>query len=386
MKNIFNIPVGQDGQKLYKINMQRISIAALFLSIFIPVILLINIVFLNQTLIRPEYNRYLCSVLAVSVMLLVVEYICGRIKGSRKYYKYIYRTYLSLVGLFMMLLAISFFEKEHSLFYWFLAFSFFAVVPILELKELIVAEIISTCFIGYLLVANFDETAVASQILLFNILRILGTLWKYNYTVKKYRLACYKGVERERIEKDTLTGLANKTGLSRKMDIAWHICTKNRLSCGMMIIELEAMEYVCEKYGYETEEECLREVAMNIKSIVRLRTDVIARIGKYKYAVFFQDIDKEDSMYIAKELRRVIRVTNIECENGTISNIKANIGIACTRNTKNISPKQLQKNAEVSLKLAERSEEGNIAIGNRILLAGNRTVKSKDRMAKLLTQ
>ena len=283
-----------------------------------------------------------------------------------------------------MFFAISFFEKEHSLFYWFLAFSFFAIVPILELKELICAEIISAGFIIYLLVLNFDETAVASQILLFNILRILGTFWKYNYTVKKYRLACYRGVESVRIEKDALTGLANKTGLTRRMDIVWPICTKNRLSCGVMILELEAMEYVSEKYGYETEEECLREIAISIKSVVRLRTDIIARIGKYKYAVFFQDIDKEDCMYIAKELRRVIRVTKVECEKGTISNLKANIGIACTRNTKNVSHKQLQKNAEVSLKLAERSAEGNIAIGNRIVLSGNRTVKSKDKMTKLL--
>ena len=384
MKKFLNIPIGNEGQKLYKINMQRISIAALFLSIFIPIILLINIVFLNQTLIRPEYNKFLCSILGVSVALLTVNYICGRIKGSRKYYKYIYRTYLSIVGLFMMLLSNSFFEKEHSLFYFFLSLSFFALVPILELKELICAELASWIFMGYLLVTNFDETAVASQILLFNILRIMITLWKYNYTVKKYRLACYRVNIKEKIEKDSLTGLANKTGLARRLDIVWPICTKNRLSCGMMMMELEAMDYVSRKYGYETEEECLKEIARNIKNTVRFRTDIVARVGKYKYAIFFQDIDKEDSMYVAKELRRIIRTTNIDCENGTISNLKVNIGIACTRNTKNVNAKQLQRNAEVSLKLAERSTDGNIAIGNRILLSGNRTVKTNDKVAKLL--
>ena len=125
-------------------------------------------------------------------------------------------------------------------------------------------------------------------------------------------------------------------------------------------------------------------MSRSIKNTVKFRTDIVARIGKYKYAIFFQDIDKEDSMYVAKELRRIIKTTKIECENGTISNLKVNIGIACTRNTKNVTNKQLQKNAEVSLKLAERSEEGTIAIGNRIVLSGNRTVKSKDKVAKLL--
>ena len=354
-------------RKLPAVNIGRCTIAAFFLSVFIPLILLVNIVFLNQTLIRPEYNKYLFGILILSVMYLFIRMIIGDGRVARKYYKYLYRGYLILCSGFMILLCNSFFDREGSLFYFFLCMIFFAIVPVFEKTELIIAEIVSVFFMGSLIVANIETTSVISQVLVFNFVRIAVTLWKYSIVFDTLELKEKLSRERDISEKDVITGFDNLHGLDRRMDIVWNVCCKNKLSCGAIVIDIEKAVKLYDYYGFTSKNDCLVKISNQIKAMLRKKTDIFARISTYKLVVIIQDTEREEMLLVGKKIR-----SGLGLDEGVT------IGISLLNDTNKHSYKNMLSVADKSLSVARKAENGAIAYGTKIVSTGNSTAVKFD--------
>jgi diguanylate cyclase (GGDEF)-like protein len=61
----------------------------------------------------------------------------------------------------------------------------------------------------------------------------------------------------------------------------------------------------------------------------RLReTDVVARIGGDEFAVLLPYADAEQAQAVTKDLRRVIRESDIDLDDGTTLSLSASVGVA----------------------------------------------------------
>lgn len=357
-------------RSLPSMNIQRCAIAALFLSIFIPIVLMMNIIFLNQTLIRPEHNKYLCGILLISLVFLFVKTIMGSAREARRYYRYVYRTYYIICGAFMILLSNSYFNREGSLFYFFLCAIYFVVVPVLDFNELVVSEVISNGFMVYLVFANYEIKSVAAQVILFNIVRIAVLVWKYGVVVNNYKLKSRTRQKEIIPEVDSVTGIANKTGMLRKFEVVWPLCEKNNIACGAIMIDVSSVRRRLDKFGYISEEEFLIEISKSIREVVKYRTVMFGRVGKNKFLVGIQDTDKTELILFAKKIKRVLsKATSVS---------EGNMGVVLMKNTKRTSYEKLWNLAEMSLKVAKEAGRGEIAYGNKIVITkmpeGARTV------------
>lgn len=357
MKYIFNKTIGGSYErKLPVMNMKRCTMAAVLLALFIPTILITNIVFLNQTLIRPEYNKYLCGILAISIAFLFVRVLVGEKYEYRRFYGIIYRSFLIVCSGFMILLCNSYFKIEGSLFYYFLTMLFFAIIPVFNVGELLVSETIVIAFMIYLIVTNKGVVSVVSQILIFNFARIVVTAWKYAMVAKGFKDKMAITESKDFVTKDPVTNFLNTAGLNRRMEIMWDVCRRNKVSCAAMTIDISYIVSDYEIYGFESADECIKDIANNVRKILRDKTDIYARTGKYRFTVVACDKSQTELLLMAKKLQY-----NLECGKYT------NIGIVLLKDTRRDTYANILKVANNSLRISKQASVGAIVYGKSLV-------------------
>ena len=357
MKYIFNKTIGGSYErKLPVMNMKRCTMAAVLLALFIPTILITNIVFLNQTLIRPEYNKYLCGILAISIAFLFVRVLVGEKYEYRRFYGIIYRSFLIVCSGFMILLCNSYFKIEGSLFYYFLTMLFFASIPVFNVGELLVSETIVIAFMIYLIGTNKGVVSVVSQILIFNFARIVVTAWKYAMVAKGFKDKMAITESKDFVTKDPITNFLNTAGLNRRMEIMWDVCRRNKVSCAAMTIDISYIVSDYEIYGFESADECIKDIANNVRKILRDKTDIYARTGKYRFTVVACDKSQTELLLMAKKLQY-----NLECGKYT------NIGIVLLKDTRRDTYANILKVANNSLRISKQASVGAIVYGKSLV-------------------
>ena len=357
MKYIFNKTIGGSYErKLPVMNMKRCTMAAVLLALFIPTILITNIVFLNQTLIRPEYNKYLCGILAISIAFLFVRVLVGEKYEYRRFYGIIYRSFLIVCSGFMILLCNSYFKIEGSLFYYFLTMLFFAIIPVFNVGELLVSETIVIAFMIYLIGTNKGVVSVVSQILIFNFARIVVTAWKYAMVAKGFKDKMAITESKDFVTKDPITNFLNTAGLNRRMEIMWDVCRRNKVSCAAMTIDISYIVSDYEIYGFESADECIKDIANNVRKILRDKTDIYARTGKYRFTVVACDKSQTELLLMAKKLQY-----NLECGKYT------NIGIVLLKDTRRDTYANILKVANNSLRISKQASVGAIVYGKSLV-------------------
>ncbi|TLS36671.1 GGDEF domain-containing protein [Pseudalkalibacillus caeni] len=120
---------------------------------------------------------------------------------------------------------------------------------------------------------------------------------------------------------DELTGVYNRRGflmLSRQAIISSPVS-----SC--LYLDLDGFKQVNDKYGHETGDELLKNVARLIKSCVQ-EEDVVGRLGGDEYVVFLKDGDENRAVQVASQIKNAFSEAIII--NNETCTVTPSIGIA----------------------------------------------------------
>jgi diguanylate cyclase (GGDEF)-like protein len=88
---------------------------------------------------------------------------------------------------------------------------------------------------------------------------------------------------REAARRDALTGLLNRRGLDKAIDLAIDASLSGE-GCGLLYLDLDHFKHVNDTYGHETGDSVLKETARRLQSVVR-QGDLVARIGGDEFVV-----------------------------------------------------------------------------------------------------
>ncbi|MET3430930.1 diguanylate cyclase (GGDEF)-like protein/PAS domain S-box-containing protein [Herbaspirillum seropedicae] len=100
---------------------------------------------------------------------------------------------------------------------------------------------------------------------------------------------------------DALTGLPNRTLLTRTVDQALEEARHENLHGCVMFIDLNRFKPINDTLGHVAGDMLLVEVAMRLRRALRER-DVVARLGADEFAVALFGIDKDSPAYVAQKL------------------------------------------------------------------------------------
>ncbi|MBD0335098.1 MAG: GGDEF domain-containing protein [Cyanobacteria bacterium Co-bin13] len=132
------------------------------------------------------------------------------------------------------------------------------------------------------------------------------TAWQLRSTIPQL-LTTHKDLEltRELLERDPLTGIANRRGLESAYERVKTYYGSQPLAHSLMLLDLDGFKQVNDTYGHHTGDVLLQKVAAALCDRTR-SLDTVARLGGDEFAVLLAGCSLAGARLIADEIRRVV--------------------------------------------------------------------------------
>jgi len=167
---------------------------------------------------------------------------------------------------------------------------------------------------------------------------------------KIYELEIAKEKLRKIADRDGLTGLYNRRSFDRKLDDEWKRCSENKKELSLIIMDIDFFKRYNDDYGHLEGDDCLKEIAKQIKNSLERSTDLLARWGGEEFIVILPETDIDSAEKIANEIREAVENLKIEHKSSNISNyITASLGVSTIIPDESVTKKEFIKLADCAL-------------------------------------
>jgi diguanylate cyclase (GGDEF)-like protein len=156
---------------------------------------------------------------------------------------------------------------------------------------------------------------------------------------------------------DALTGLANRTLLSRRADEAL-ARPGPRGTTAVLCLDLDDFKPVNDLLGHPTGDELLRVIARRLMSLVG-EGDVVARLGGDEFAILLCDADSTSAIAVAEQAIEAVRRS---ADIGGPVDVYPDVSIGITLGSTGDSTEDLLRDADIAMYSAKRRGKGQWAL------------------------
>ena len=156
----------------------------------------------------------------------------------------------------------------------------------------------------------------------------------FNNTIVITRIETHLRIVRQRKEieqlnlADSLTGLSNRQGFDKFMELEWRRAIREKKALSLLIIDIDSFKAYNEAYGHVQGDELLKAIASVFTKCARRSSDLSARISGEEFAILLPDTAWEFSLLIAENVRKNIRSTILPTIDGKIqTSVTVSIGL-----------------------------------------------------------
>ncbi len=156
-------------------------------------------------------------------------------------------------------------------------------------------------------------------------------------------------------EYDSRVGVFNHDYFDRELALQMHKASRNDYNLGLMMVDLDNLKTVNDRYGHLAGDAALRHIASLISGTVR-SSDVVSRYGGDEFGVLLPYCSHLGLEKIAEKTRRTIRSTPLQLENGVEVNLTVSIGAVISPDDGH-TPRDLIQNADAAMYVAKRTRD-----------------------------
>lgn len=106
---------------------------------------------------------------------------------------------------------------------------------------------------------------------------------------------------------DGLTGVFNRRYFDQQLDVEWARASRSHAPLSVIMIDVDHFKRYNDHYGHQAGDDCLREIALALKSGLKRPGDLVARYGGEEFACILPDTAYDDAMVLARELEHKVR-------------------------------------------------------------------------------
>lgn len=106
---------------------------------------------------------------------------------------------------------------------------------------------------------------------------------------------------------DGLTTLHNRRYFDQQLDLEWARSIRQDTVLSLILLDVDYFKRYNDHYGHQAGDDCLREIALLLKSSFKRGTDIVARYGGEEFVCLLPDTQHVDAMRLAEEIGRRIR-------------------------------------------------------------------------------
>src|SRR5699024_1020457 len=152
---------------------------------------------------------------------------------------------------------------------------------------------------------------------------------------------------------DGLTGVFNRRYLDHSMQELWDTLVSEKFPIGFLMIDIDCFKTYNDTHGHLSGDQCLKEVAQAIVTILKEDNGFVARYGGEEFAVLLLNTDEETTMRCAQKIRHVIEQLEIDI-NGQTTSVTASIGVSSLLHPRQMSIASFIQKADGALYEAKR--------------------------------
>jgi diguanylate cyclase (GGDEF)-like protein len=151
-----------------------------------------------------------------------------------------------------------------------------------------------------------------------------------NSSIEKARLQKELDLVHKRVEenliKDVLTGLYSHRYFMEALEIEFERALRYDRILSLLMIDIDHFKSINDRYGHQTGNEVLSELADIIRSCIR-KSDFACRYGGEEFTVILPDTDKENARTTAEKIKKTVGETTLT-EGGRQIQVTISIGIS----------------------------------------------------------
>ena len=127
---------------------------------------------------------------------------------------------------------------------------------------------------------------------------------------------------------DGLTGLANRRHFDEVLAKEYSRHARSGAELSLILMDIDYFKAYNDTYGHVSGDECLRQVAHKITSIILRSNDLAARYGGEEFACILPETDLAAAMCVAEKIRQGIRELKIPHRSSTVTDcVTISIGV-----------------------------------------------------------
>jgi diguanylate cyclase (GGDEF)-like protein len=160
---------------------------------------------------------------------------------------------------------------------------------------------------------------------------------------------------------DGLSGVFNRRYFDQQLAVEWARAARNHTALSLIMVDVDHFKLFNDRYGHQAGDDCLRQIALTLKSSLRRPTDLVARYGGEEFACILPDTGFEDALAITQEMERQVRAQKIPHEFSPFDGVvAASLGLATSIVQPGSSAAALVGLADAQLYQAKQAGRGRV--------------------------
>ncbi len=128
---------------------------------------------------------------------------------------------------------------------------------------------------------------------------------------------------------DGLTGIANRRHFDETLQQEWRRSTRHQSPLSLLLMDIDHFKHYNDHYGHLAGDECLRQVAHALATLIQRPGDLVARYGGEEFAIILSGCDPEGAQGRAAHCVAQIAALNLpHAASSTMPHVTLSVGAA----------------------------------------------------------
>ena len=341
--------------RLVRENLKRVIVMSSILVVVLPICFIALLFCLKDQNIKSIYKGVILGFESVSLVFLGVS-VYAKKKKDYVLAPLIYRGFWAFALVFSSGISYMTMIDTNNLGVYCVMVTVLSLVPLFSVKEYVCYFAAQLVFV-MIVYSTIDISLISFLSILF-LNAALFAVTRFLYEQKNHMLRMQQKLQNmaKNAEEDPLTGLYNRRGLDRNLNILIPYSIRNKSMVALLIIDIDNFKRYNDTFGHPQGDKCLKLIANAIRKTARRSTDIAARIGGEEFVVFIHGTKELEPVQLAEKIRANIEGMGIKHSPSVGNNavVTVSVGVAAMIPKNMECMKELYSNADKSLYLAKK--------------------------------